>query len=216
MKKFTFKVENPAKAELYIDAVADTPSEAAEAINDGLADEDYRAGQSIYLGSEIRSAEILVTPTFQVDESMIVAEEDFSDDDLNKAYEFLTGKGYYCDLLAYGFKVLETVEFSKSLFTEDGTGIYAMFTVKSRFERDIKRHSFRIEAVLYPVSISSLKDEGTATYSVHFSDRQATTTIEHLPQALDLYEEKFLELIRALRRADPFDGLPLEDDELIN
>lgn len=215
MKKYTFKVEKLSTLDLYLNIVADNPAEAVNKVNSGIAEIEEDANDTVYLGLELPPATIVVNPKFQVDESMIVNQEDFSDDDLRRAHEFLTAKGYSYESEPETLLIDDNPSFNKPIFTEDGNYIYALFKVSARFEFNIKRHAFRIEAVLYPVGLASLKDEGTLYYGVHFQDKQAATTIEQLPNALELYEAKFTELIKALRKADPFDGLPLEDDELI-
>lgn len=214
MKKYAFKIENPSTLELYLSIVADTPAEAVIKVNSGIAEIEEDSNDTIYLGFELPPATVVINPKFQVDESNIVNEEDFSDDDLKQAHEFLLSKGYSYGSEPETMLLKDSPSFNKPIFTEDGNYIYALFKVSARFEVAIERYVFRVEAVLYPVGLASLKDEGTLYYGVHFQDKQAATTIDQLPNALELYEAKFTELIKALRQADPFDGLALHDDEL--
>jgi hypothetical protein len=214
MQKFTFEINNSPAAQIFFNVVANSPAEAVTIANEALSDASENESESLYIGSGIYDAHLVFKPNVQVDETMIVNQEDVPVEDLTKAFDFLTAKGFSFD---EGFERLFEYHnpiFNKPLFTEDGNYIYAILKVSGRFDFNINRFNFHIEAILYPVGLSQLTEDGTLHYAVHFRDRQAFTTADNLPNTLALYEEKFMELITALRKADPFDGIPLPDDEL--
>ncbi len=128
---------------------------------------------------------------------------------MKKAAQFLINKGQRYQGEEKDFASDLRPLFLKPVWTEDGHGTYAYFHVTKSFDFEIERNSFHIKAVLYPVGRSQLNEDGGLSYLVEFKDKQHHMTIDELPSALTLYEEKFTELITALRNADPLDGVAI-------
>lgn len=210
MNEYVFKVPTTAGIHLYFTATAGTAGEAVRLANEELSEE--RGAEEIYLGLKLGYGHVEIDPTMRVDESMIIETRPASRDVLLRAHNFLTERGYEggdVDDLWYD----KQPSFMKALYTEDGEGIYGYLRVRASYDLNINQYCFKIDAVLYPTANAQIAEgEGGLYYTVSFIDRQVFTTLDKLPITLEFYESKFLMLIKALRAADPVDGLPLDSE----
>jgi hypothetical protein len=210
MKEYLFMIGEPKGLHAYFKVTAESRHEAVKLANEEIAEENE--GARAYFRLRIPEVYFDIGKEFRVDEGMIVDESPASRDALLRAYKFLIEQDYQYSGGEDDLWHDKDPQFTKPIYTEDGEGIYAFFKISARFEMNIEEMSFHFGAVLYPVGGARIADgEGKLRYTVEFRDRQLYTKLDELPLMLEFYESKFLALITALRRADPVDGLPLDN-----
>jgi len=189
------------KADLQFIVPAANRTEAVKQAN-----EDLRETESLILGTglaepDFHSAEWRIKLESEIDETMIAGETPLATDDLLEAHRVLDQMGYDYQGDAEMLGADDAPLFTKVLWTEDGLGSDAFLRVRARLDTDAGVYNFHIEAVLYPTGRGDLK-RGEAFYAVDFRDKQRAITAGDLPQAIEIYERKFTELIQILRRAN--------------
>lgn len=213
-RNYTLKTELQSKTELILTVPAESAGDAVRQAGEIVsAAAGEPVGGALYVGGEILNASFQFEDGFVFGEEMIIGTSEIGgqvkegSEDLEKAAWFLTGKNYGYQGEERDFALDSNPLFMKPVWTEDGRGTYACFHVTGKFDFEIEKVTFRLKAVLYPTGRSQLSEDGGLSYAVEFKDKQFHITIDELPRALELYEEKFIQLITALRRADPLDGL---------
>lgn len=208
MKNYRFLIEQPGQFTFTFLVSANSAEEAVKMVNE--SETESMEGEHLHLSEPFHHAYFVIGDEFKVDASMIV-EETSSDHALpTKVVDYLVSQGYDYDLNEVE-NLLHDEEpgFSKYLETIDG-GIYAFLKVTAHYEHNIQDWSFRMKAHLYPLSNARMVEgDGGARYRVDLQDGQLFTTFEELTKILEIYENKFMDLIYILREADPKDGLPL-------
>jgi hypothetical protein len=189
------------KADLQFTVTAATRGEAVK-----LASEALQETGSLIFGAgltepDFHSAEWMIKLENKIDETMIAGETPLAADDLLEAHRVLEQMGYDYQGNNEMLGADDAPLFTKVLWTEDERGSDAFLRVRARLDSDSGVHNFHIEAVLYPTGRADLK-RGEAFYAVDFRDKQYAITATDLPQAIEIYERKFTELIQILRRAN--------------
>lgn len=203
MKIYTFKIENPKNFEVYINAAAETPSEAVQIVNEELADfEEGDLQFSFYIKTNSPLSSIIFNPNIRVKECMIAEVSEPDGQDLERAYAYLNERGYEYDGNYETLTTNDDPTFHKVVSTKVES-VFARFEVSAHYDFNIERYSFRTSANLCPKKIGQFEENEKLPYSVQFTDQRSYTTINNLPEFLELYEHKFLDLITALRDTDP-------------
>lgn len=201
MNNYVFKIEAEPTAEMHVSVVAASAPAAVEIINRHLSEGEKRTFGTGLVGPARLPADFIFRLDNPVDETMIAGEERIGAGDLDEARRLLESEGYeYQD----DEKMLDAA--GESLFVktprggeDGGSRTLGVMHVRARYDSNIRRFSFSAEAAVYLHRERSDLDAREPFCTVHFKSEKTALTVDDLPSALVICEEKLAELTWLLR-----------------